>query len=62
MDENKYLTAIFFDEQKRPYKYRGIRNNQNAINSFINFARTKKATEINFYSKVTKLFLFKFKF
>jgi hypothetical protein len=53
---NKYFTAIFFDAQKKAYKYRNIKNNQRSIESFTAFALTKKAVEINFYCTVTKNF------
>lgn len=53
---NKYFTAIFFNAQKKAYKYRNIKNNQRSIESFIAFALSKKAIEINFYCTVTKNF------
>jgi len=53
---NKYFTAIFFDSQKKAYKYRNIKNNQRSLESFTAFALTKKAVEINFYCTVTKNF------
>jgi hypothetical protein len=53
---NKYFTAIFFDAQKKAYKYRNIKNNQRSIESFTAFALSKKAIEINFYCTVTKNF------
>ena len=53
---NKYFTAIFFDAQKKAYKYRNIKNNHRSIESFTTFALSKKAVEINFYCTATKNF------
>jgi hypothetical protein len=53
---NKYFTAIFFDAEKKAYKYRNIKNDQRSIESFTAFALSKKAIEINFYCTVTKNF------
>ena len=55
----KYFTAIFFDAQKKPYKYRNIKNDQRSIQSFTSFALSKKATQINFYDTETKKFCYK---
>ena len=52
----KFFTAIFFDDQKKAYKYRNIKNNQKSIQSFTTFALSKKAVEINYYCKDTKKF------
>ena len=57
--ETKYFTAIFFDKNKKPYKYRNIKNNPGSIKAFTSFALTKNAEQINFYDKATKLFCFK---
>jgi len=54
--ETKYFTAIFFDKNKKAYKYRNIKNDQKSMESFTRFALTKKAEQINFYDKATKLF------
>jgi hypothetical protein len=51
-----YFTAIFFDEQKKAYKYRNIKNNTRSLQSFTAFALSKKAVEINFYCKESKNF------
>lgn len=53
---SKFFTAIFFDDQKKPYKYRNILNNQRSLQRFTDFALTKKAIEINFYCGTTKNF------
>ena len=53
---NKYFTAIFFDEQKKPYKYRNIKNDTRSIELFTSFAKSKNAIEINFYCTATKNF------
>lgn len=55
----KYFTAIFFDGQKKPYKYRNIKNDQRSLQSFTSFALSKKATQINFYDTATKKFCYK---
>lgn len=59
MQTNKYFTAIFFDANKKAYKYRNIKNNEKSIQSFTAFALTKKATQINFYNSSTKIFCYK---
>jgi hypothetical protein len=59
MEINKYFTAIFFDDNKKAYKYRNIKNNEKSLQSFIAFALTKKATQINFYNSATKIFCYK---
>lgn len=56
MIKSKYFTAIFFDGQKKAYKYRNIGNNDKSIQSFTAFALSKKAIEINFYCSTTKIF------
>jgi hypothetical protein len=56
MLSTKYFTAIFFDKQKKPYKYRNIKNDPRSMQSFAKFAMTKNAIEINFYCSVTKNF------
>jgi hypothetical protein len=61
MDTNKYFTAIFFDADKKPYKYRNIKNTEKDLQSFVRFAFTKNAKEINFYEKETKNFVKKIK-
>lgn len=52
----KYFTAIFFDGQKKAYKYRNIKNDSRSMESFTSFAKSKKAIEINFYCTATKNF------
>ena len=59
MEINKYFTAIFFDDNKKAYKYRNIKNNEKTLQSFTAFALTKKATQINFYNSATKIFCYK---
>jgi len=59
MQTNKYFTAIFFDDNKKAYKYRNIKNNEKSLQSFTAFALTKKATQINFYNSATKIFCYK---
>tara|TARA_R110000868_G_C10968384_1_gene769385 strand:+ start:11313 stop:11507 length:195 start_codon:yes stop_codon:yes gene_type:complete len=59
MEINKYFTAIFFDDNKKAYKYRNIKNNEKSLQSFTAFALTKKATQINFYNSATKIFCYK---
>jgi hypothetical protein len=59
METNKYFTAIFFDANKKAYKYRNIKNNEKSLQSFTAFALTKKATQINFYNSATKIFCYK---
>jgi hypothetical protein len=59
METNKYFTAIFFDDNKKAYKYRNIKNNEKSLQSFTTFALTKKATQINFYNSATKIFCYK---
>jgi len=54
--KTKYFTAIFFDQNKKAYKYRNIKNDQKSMEAFTRFALTKKAEQINFYDKSTKLF------
>lgn len=54
--ETKYFTAIFFDKDKKPYKYRNIKNNPESMQSFVRFALSKNANQINFYDKTTKIF------
>ena len=55
----KYFTAIFFDDQKKAYKYRNIKNDKRSLESFTTFALRKKAKQINFYDTVTKNFCYK---
>jgi len=55
----KYFTAIFFDDQKKAYKYRNIKNNKTSLESFTTFALSKKAKQINFYDTATKNFCYK---
>lgn len=57
--ETKYFTAIFFDQNKKAYKYRNIKNVDGSIKAFTAFALTKKATQINFYDQDTKIFAYK---
>ena len=52
----KFFTAIFFNDQKKAYKYRNIFNNQRSLQRFTTFALSKKAIEINFYCGTTKKF------
>ena len=59
METNKYFTVIFFDANKKAYKYRNIKNNEKSLQSFTAFALTKKATQINFYNSATKIFCYK---
>jgi hypothetical protein len=61
MDTTKYFTAIFFDADKKPYKYRNIKNTEKDLKTFVGFAFTKGAKEINFYEKETKNFVKKIK-
>jgi hypothetical protein len=56
MLQTKYFTAIFFDEQKKTYKYRNILNDPGKLEQFTSFALSKNAVEINFYCKDTKKF------
>lgn len=56
MLNTKYFTAIFFDQQKKAYKYRNIKNDTRSLQSFTDFALSKKAVEINFYCKESKNF------
>ena len=56
MLQTKYFTAIFFDGQKKAYKYRNIKNDHRSLESFAAFALSKKAVEINYYCKETKKF------
>ena len=56
MLQTNYFTAIFFDEQKKAYKYRNILNNSAIMDQFTSFALSKNAVEINFYCKQTKKF------
>lgn len=56
MLSTKYFTAIFFDKEKKPYKYRNIKNDSRSMESFAKFAITKNAVEINFYCSVTRNF------
>lgn len=55
----KYFTAIFFDDQKKAYKYQNIKNDKRSLESFTTFALSKKATQINFYDTATKNFCYK---
>ncbi len=52
----KYFTIIFFNSEKKPFKYRNIKNDPRTIERFTRFALTKNAVEMNFYDKVTKNF------
>lgn len=60
MNNPKILTAIFVSGKNTPaehwYKYRGIANNQRSIFKFVQFAKSKGAEVINFYSKETSQF------
>jgi len=56
MLQTNYFTAIFFDQQKKAYKYRNILNNPTKLDQFTSFALTKNAVEINFYCKESKKF------
>jgi hypothetical protein len=56
MLSTKYFTAIFFDDQKKAYKYRNIKNDFRSLESFTAFALRKNAVEINYYCTTTKNF------
>jgi hypothetical protein len=56
MLQTNYFTAIFFDDQKKAYKYRNILNDPAKLEQFASFALSKKAVEINFYFKDSKKF------
>jgi hypothetical protein len=53
---NKYFTAIFFNAQKKAFKYRNIKNDTRSLEAFTVFALSKNAIEINFYCTATKNF------
>ena len=36
MESTKFFTAIFFDHEKKPYKYRNIRNKEPQFTNFLN--------------------------
>jgi len=59
MENTKNFTVIFFDHIGKAYKYRTIKNSFKAVDSFIKFAQTKGAVELNFYDKETKQLKFK---
>jgi len=52
----KYFTIIFFNAEKKAYKYRNIKNDSKTLQRFTTFALTKGAVEMNLYDKVTKNF------
>jgi len=62
MENTKFFTIIFFNNEKKPFKYRNIKNNQLSISKFILFAITKNVVEMNFYDKNTKKFIKKIVF
>jgi hypothetical protein len=58
-NDTKNFTVIFFDKFGKAYKYRTIKNTLKSVDSFIQFAQTKGAVELNFYDKETKKLKFK---
>lgn len=62
MENTKFFTIIFFNNEKKAFKYRNIKNNQLSINRFITFAISKDAIEMNLYDKNTKQFIKKIVF
>jgi len=62
MENTKFFTIIFFNNEKKAFKYRNIQNNQVSISKFILFAITKNVVEMNFYDKNTKKFIKKIVF
>jgi hypothetical protein len=58
-NDTKNFTVIFFDQFGKAYKYRTIKNTLKSVDSFIQFAQTKGAVELNFYDKETKKLKFK---
>lgn len=57
METTKYFTAIFFDSEKKAYKYRNIPSSEPGFTKFLYFARSKQAVEVNFYDKITRQFI-----
>jgi len=49
-----YFTAIGFDKDKKPYKYRNIKLNN--VGKFEEFLKSKNIIYINYYFKTTKQF------
>jgi hypothetical protein len=57
METTKFFTAIFFNSEKKAYKYRNISSREPAFSKFLDFARSKQAVEVNFYDKNTRQFI-----
>ena len=54
---DKYITAICFDFNDKPYKYRNIRNTARCREAFEKFCSIKEICYINYYSKDTRKFM-----
>jgi len=57
MENTKFFTVIFFNLEKKAFKYRNIPNKEPQLANFLHFAKSKGAIEINLYDKFTKLFI-----
>jgi hypothetical protein len=57
MESTKFFTAIFFNSEKKAFKYRNIANKEPQLANFLHFAKSKGAVEVNLYDKFTKQFI-----
>jgi hypothetical protein len=57
MESTKFFTAIFFNSEKKAYKYRNISAKEPGYSKFLDFAQSKQAVEVNFYDKNTRKFV-----
>jgi len=57
MENSKFYTAICFDFNNKPYKYRNIKASARTMASFEKFCSSKDILYINYYDKATKLFI-----
>lgn len=53
----QYMNAIFFDANGKPYKYHNIKNTDDKIKKFEEFARKKRGLYINYYDSKSRAFI-----
>ena len=57
METSKYYTAICFDFNSKPYKYRNIKASARTVASFEKYCAGKDILYINYYDKASKAFV-----
>jgi hypothetical protein len=57
MESAKYFTAICFDFNEKPYKYRNIKNSARTVLSFEKYCAGKQIMYINYYDKASRQFV-----